>query len=158
MVMPSTGTSYKTPKMVSVELVADRENHKDNLYGTETVWIGKGDVKQIPEPLWPKFAQHADVYRLAKNQAAADAPRAPTQEEIAAYIAANSPKTAKAEPAKTIESGQVDIRKAIAAGGLSEEPDADVRALAAEAGLPAPPAKLTGAALRAHVTEAAKAA
>jgi hypothetical protein len=52
-------------EMVMVELVLDRPVHKDLLYGTNQEWDGPGDVKPIPEALWPKFAIHTDVYRLA---------------------------------------------------------------------------------------------
>lgn len=74
---------------VLVELVADRELHKDLLYGTEIVWLGKGDRQYVPAELWPKFAHHPDVYGLvrqapiqpaeeAKPPAPAPAPKGPT--------------------------------------------------------------------------------
>jgi hypothetical protein len=59
-----------TPKMVMVELVLDRPVHKDLIYGTNQEWDGLGDVKPIPEVLWPKFAGHTDVYRLAEQMTA----------------------------------------------------------------------------------------
>ena len=60
---------------VDVELVADRQNHQDKLYGTDTVWFHKGDIKKVPEALWPKFAHHPDVYKLANPVLAAEADR-----------------------------------------------------------------------------------
>lgn len=62
-----TNPSQKT---VMVELVIDRPGHKDLLYGTNQQWDGLGDVQPIPEALWPKFAGHPDVYRLAEQMAA----------------------------------------------------------------------------------------
>ena len=61
--------------MVDVELVIDRENHQDKLYGTDVVWLHKGDIKKVPEALWPKFAIHHDVYRLANPVKAAEKDR-----------------------------------------------------------------------------------
>lgn len=60
---------------IDVELVIDRVNHKDLLYGTDVVWLHKGDIRKVPAGLWPKFAMHADVYRLAHPVVAAEIDR-----------------------------------------------------------------------------------
>ena len=73
-----TQTYQTPPKMVMVELVLDRAVHKDLLYGTNQEWDGLGDVKPIPEVLWPKFAIHTDVYRLAEQMTAEKTQRVPS--------------------------------------------------------------------------------
>lgn len=64
-----------TKATIAVELVADQTNFQDRLYGTDIVWLHKGDVKHVPEALWPKFAKHPDVYTLAHPVTAAEADR-----------------------------------------------------------------------------------
>lgn len=54
-------------RTVNVELVIDRPGHKDLIYGTEQVWDHKGDVKPVPEDVWPRMRIHADVYRLVSE-------------------------------------------------------------------------------------------
>jgi hypothetical protein len=61
--------------VIAVELVCDRENHKDVMYGTDVVWLKKGDIKNVPESAWPKMALHPDVYRLAHPVTAAEMDR-----------------------------------------------------------------------------------
>lgn len=181
----SAVSPHKTARMVNVALVADRPNHKDNLYSTETVWAGKGDVKAVPESLWPKFAQHSDVYAKVDGPVAGDglssgmasAPaqvRAPTFEEIAAYVSSHpellaglapmAPTEAEVAAVTTatdadVAAGQAKLRAAIAEAGVASfsDDDAEVRALAAEAGISPLHAKLTSAALRAKVVGLAKA-
>lgn len=62
-------------QMVDVQLVADRQNHKDTMYGTDVVWLHQGDVRKIPAAAWPKMAAHPDVYCLAPPVTAAEADR-----------------------------------------------------------------------------------
>lgn len=56
-------------KNIKVRYVGLKEAHSDHLYGTNQVWIGNGDTQEVPIDVWPKFAQHPDVYELvADNQ------------------------------------------------------------------------------------------
>lgn len=62
-------------KMVMVELMCDRP-FKDDCRGlTPVMWHGKGDVQPYPARLWPKLAEHPDVWSLhvQKTQAQIDA-------------------------------------------------------------------------------------
>lgn len=54
--------------MVLVELVIDRENKDDCRAHTSTVWARKGDRQPYPEHLWPKLAEHPDVWRLVTQE------------------------------------------------------------------------------------------
>jgi len=57
------------PNHIKVRYVGVKEAHTDHLYGTAQVWIGPGDVQEVPADVWSKFAQHPDVYALvADNQ------------------------------------------------------------------------------------------
>ncbi len=49
---------------VMVELVCDRQGHKDTMYGTDLVWPHQGSIRQVPESAWLKMKIHADVYRM----------------------------------------------------------------------------------------------
>ena len=48
--------------MTAVQLVADRAPHKDLIYGTNQTWEHPGDIKLVPDSVWPKMKAHADVY------------------------------------------------------------------------------------------------
>lgn len=53
---------------VRVELVVDRPGHRDNIYGTKAVWIGKGDVQEVDADAWFKMQKHTDVYAKAVDK------------------------------------------------------------------------------------------
>lgn len=54
---------------VMVELVCDRQEHKDTMYGTEVIWPRRGSIRQVPEDAWRKMKIHADVYKLVGERA-----------------------------------------------------------------------------------------
>jgi hypothetical protein len=88
-----------TKATVSVALVADRKNFQDAIYGTGIVWLHKGDVKQVPEDLWPRFAVHADVYALASSdKGQPDEPAGPAQFQADAKRAIVTPEQLEPMP------------------------------------------------------------
>lgn len=53
---------------VIVELVIDRSFKDDCRAHTGTVWRGKGDQQYFPAALWPKLAEHPDVWKLVSEE------------------------------------------------------------------------------------------
>lgn len=53
---------------VNVELVCNRQDHKDTMYGTDIVWAKRGAVRRVPEDAWLKMKIHADVYKLVGDR------------------------------------------------------------------------------------------
>lgn len=71
-------------KMVQVEYVGNALTKDDCKHYTKTMWIGKGDIQPYPARLWPKLAQHPDVWRLVGAEAvAAPLPGAPALQAVA---------------------------------------------------------------------------
>lgn len=54
-----------TEQLVAVRYVGPKARKSDNVAGTGTVWIGHGDVQDVPASAWPKLAAYPDVWRLA---------------------------------------------------------------------------------------------
>lgn len=54
---------------VMVELVCDRQDHKDTMYGTDMIWPRRGSIRQVPEAAWVRMKIHADVYKLVGERA-----------------------------------------------------------------------------------------
>lgn len=48
--------------MVAVEYVGLKPSETDHLYGTNIVWVGKGDVQMVPAAAWARMKKHVDVW------------------------------------------------------------------------------------------------
>lgn len=70
--------------MVNVRLVADRDEKDDCQHYTPTVWRGQGDVQPYPLRLWPKLAEHPDVWELTDAAPPSEADMARAQKDEAA--------------------------------------------------------------------------
>lgn len=86
---------------VLVEYVGAKESETDHLYGTGIMWIGKGDVQEVPAAAWSRMRKHVDVWREYQkpSEAATSAPAQPpaafdlataTDEQIHAEVKARS--------------------------------------------------------------------
>lgn len=96
---------------VKVRYIGAKDLKEDNVAGTGTVWLGKGDVKSVPLDAWAKMSKHTAVWELVdedeepplKRTLGTAAPMAmvlapaPLAAPIAAPVAAAGP--APAEPA-----------------------------------------------------------
>lgn len=57
-------SKQRPPNTVIVELVIDRSFKDDCRANTGTIWRGQGDQNYFPAQLWPKLAEHPDVWKL----------------------------------------------------------------------------------------------
>jgi hypothetical protein len=48
--------------MIKVRYVGLKERRADTVAGTGTVWIGHGDVQDVPDAAWPKLSKHPDIW------------------------------------------------------------------------------------------------
>lgn len=114
--------------MIDVELVADRVNHKDLMYGTEVVWLHKGDIRKVPAALWPRFATHADVYKLAHPVTAAENDRQAAL-KVAAVASDNLDQALKAQKPLPIVAAPQEGHKPtyVTAAQLEPLPDDKIR-------------------------------
>lgn len=110
--------------MVMVELVADREYHRDTMYGTDLVWRRQGAIQPVPEAAWLKMSKHGDVYRIAdakpvemRSLARAIAAEAAGEGEDRIMVMAQTETETEAE-AETDAGGDGEAQQA------AEEPDA----------------------------------
>lgn len=51
--------------LVAVEYCGLKDSEVDHLYGTNIVWVGKGDVQLVPAKNWESMKRHVDVWREA---------------------------------------------------------------------------------------------
>lgn len=50
---------------MKIKYVGTKPMKTDNVAGTGTIWMGHGDVQDVPDKLWPLFASHANVWQRA---------------------------------------------------------------------------------------------
>lgn len=47
---------------MDIRYIGNKPIKEDNIAGTGLIWVGRGDVKSVPDALWPKFAAHPNVW------------------------------------------------------------------------------------------------
>lgn len=52
--------------MQRVEYIGRKPRQTDTVAGTSTVWIGAGDVQEVPDEAWDAMSKHPFVWRLAE--------------------------------------------------------------------------------------------
>jgi hypothetical protein len=50
---------------MKVMYVGQKARKEDNVANTGTVWLGHGDVQEVPDIAWAKLSKHPDVWVLA---------------------------------------------------------------------------------------------
>lgn len=75
---------------IRVMYVGSKPMKEDNIAATGVVWLGEGDVQEVPLSAWPKLAPHTGVWRLADDVTRAPA-SAPAPTPAAAPVAAPAP-------------------------------------------------------------------
>jgi hypothetical protein len=50
---------------MKIQYVGDKLTKTDNVASTGTIWVGYGDVQDVPDKLWPLFAAHPNVWQRA---------------------------------------------------------------------------------------------
>lgn len=66
--------------MAKIEYVGAKERRQDTVAGTGIVWVGKGDVKEVPDVAVPRLLKHPDIWRIAEL-AAQKKPQQKTNEQ-----------------------------------------------------------------------------
>lgn len=54
---------------IPLEYVGMKDEESDHLYGTGIIWVGKGDIKDVPADKAPLLLAHPDVWRDARPAA-----------------------------------------------------------------------------------------
>jgi hypothetical protein len=80
---------------VRVQYVGDKPIKEDNIAATGVVWLGHGDVQDVPLSAWPRLAKHTGVWRLVE-EAAVLKPLASATEAPAAVASVPTPHSAPA--------------------------------------------------------------
>lgn len=57
--------------MLKVRYVGLKDKETDCVAGTGITWVGKGDVKEVPDKAWNLMKNHPDVWELIEAPAAA---------------------------------------------------------------------------------------
>lgn len=55
---------------VKVEYVGNKPQRADTVAGTGLVWVGKGDVKEVPADKWALLRRHPDIWKEAGTKTA----------------------------------------------------------------------------------------
>lgn len=111
---------------VLVEYVGLKDREEDHLYGTGLVWIGKGDVQEVPVANWSRMRKHVDVWRLVNL--------APAESPLKGLASAAAP----ASPAPAATVAQTDATPTPAAPGsdaLESKTKEELHAIAKERGV-----------------------
>lgn len=54
---------------MKVRYIGLKDLKTDNVAGTGAVWMGFGDVQEVPDEAWPKLARHPEVWQDASKKA-----------------------------------------------------------------------------------------
>ena len=132
---------------LKVRYVGKKDSETDHLYGTGIVWIGAGDVQEVPADAWLKMAKHTDVWELVESEAA----QAPADGKGKGGLSdADTKKDGDvSDPALADENAKI----AMTLENLDALTDAEVREFAKSLQVTLPP-NLKGDNLRARVREA----
>jgi hypothetical protein len=147
--------------LVAVEYCGLKDSEVDHLYGTNIVWVGKGDVQMVPAAAWEKMKKHEDVWREATpadgpTLASAEIPQIADGELPVDIAYALGPEHLAALRAEEEAVGESDVRDAASdmAKKFAAMSDDEVRAYVKEAAGVTLHHKLIGANLRVKAMEA----
>lgn len=88
--------------MALIKYVGRKAKKQDNVAGTGALWLGQGDVQEVPEAAVPKLLKHPDVWALADV--------APNAGLAAAPAPATAPDpVVSVEPAKFVLDGPTGV-------------------------------------------------
>lgn len=166
--------------MVRVRYVGLKDEKIDNVAKTGTVWLGHGDVREVPDNAWPLLARHPDVWQLetdpwvdqARTLIGPPLDFTPDAGVVVAIDviepAVEAPPEPAAPPAPVVQAPKEPVRKYLIAvqneDGTQEPlaldgmPDNQLREYARLAGLKGAALNQKGDKLRAAIVEAVNAA
>lgn len=76
---------------MQVRYLGNKARKEDNVAGSGVVWIGNGDVQEVPAEAWPKLAKHPDVWELVEQKGEVASSFAGLSDAVAPSSSAEAP-------------------------------------------------------------------